>query len=83
MVKRYKGNHSIITWEDQYYDGFELDYYDERDVSLDKDIEEIDYTYMDVEVIWLKNEAQKKYYRKPHEPEDSYTKNEIASIKQI
>ncbi|QNR65513.1 hypothetical protein IAQ67_16640 [Paenibacillus peoriae] len=71
MVKRYKGNHSIITWEDQYYDGFELDYYDERDVSLDKDIEEIDYTYMDVEVIWLKNEAQKKYYRKPFESESS------------
>ncbi|MMZ61416.1 hypothetical protein D1872_235660 [compost metagenome] len=68
MAKRNKGNHSIITWEDRYYDGFDIDYYDERDVSLDKDIEEIDYTYMDVEVIWLKNEAAKKYPRGNKQP---------------
>ncbi|MDY8021243.1 hypothetical protein [Paenibacillus polymyxa] len=68
MVKRYKGNHSIITWEDQYYDGFELDHYDGRDVTLDKDIEEVDYTYMDDEVIWLKNEAAKKYPRGNKQP---------------
>ncbi|MEK4427811.1 hypothetical protein MHB54_00980 [Paenibacillus sp. FSL M7-0802] len=68
MHKKNKGNHSIITWEDLYYDGYELDYYDERDISLERDIEEINYTYMDDEVIWLKNEAQKKYYREPYEP---------------
>ncbi|WP_311078271.1 hypothetical protein [Paenibacillus polymyxa] len=81
MVKRNKGNHSIITWEDMYYDGFELDYYNERDVSLDTDTEEVDYTYMDDEVIWLKNEAQNKYYRKPYELEDNNMKNEIVFIK--
>ncbi|MDP9675194.1 hypothetical protein J2W97_001177 [Paenibacillus jamilae] len=71
MPKMKKGNHSIITWEDRYYDGFELDYFDDRDVSLKTEIEEIDYTYIDDEVIWLKNEAHKKYYRLPHKPENS------------
>lgn len=67
MVKQNKGNFSIITWEDRYYDGFDLDYFDDRDVSLNTEIEEVDYTYMDDEVMWIKNEAQKKYYREPHQ----------------
>lgn len=33
MINRHKGNHSIITKEDQYYDGFELGSFDERYVS--------------------------------------------------
>ncbi|KAF6630515.1 hypothetical protein H6F38_13875 [Paenibacillus sp. EKM208P] len=70
MKKQNKGNHSIITWEDLYYDGYEVDVFDERDVSgWMLDGTEDCYEYIekhDDEVIWLKNEAQKKYYREPH-----------------
>ncbi|KZE65148.1 hypothetical protein AV545_04280 [Paenibacillus jamilae] len=70
MSKMNKGNHSIITWEDRYYDGFELDCFDHRDVSdwMLKGAEDC-YEYIekhDDELIWLKNEAQKKYYREPN-----------------
>lgn len=65
-----KGNHSIITWEDLYYDGYEVDVFDQRDVS-DWMLEGTEdcYEYIekhDDEIIWLKNEAQKKYYREPN-----------------
>lgn len=77
MVNRNKGNHSVITWEDRYFDG-EIDYYDERYVSLDwknstsnliNYQEEMLDTYDD-DILWLKNEAQKKYYREPYKQEE-------------
>ncbi|PZT57482.1 hypothetical protein DN757_02160 [Paenibacillus silvae] len=33
MINRNKGNHSINTWEDQYYDGYDVSTYDEKMVS--------------------------------------------------
>jgi len=63
MINRNKGNHSIITWEDRYYDGFDVDYYDEKLVSRwmkegTKDcIEYLD--TVDNEVMWYKNNMNK------------------------
>ncbi|RPK31836.1 hypothetical protein EDO6_02463 [Paenibacillus xylanexedens] len=64
MINRNKGNHSINTWEDQYYDGYEVDTYDHRMVSDEikqgtedcvKYIEEI----VDNEYFWYKNITRK------------------------
>lgn len=64
MINRNKGNHSIITWEDKYYDGYEVSTFDEKMVSnwmregtedCVKYIEEI----VDSEYFWYKNIALK------------------------
>ncbi|PYY28339.1 hypothetical protein [Paenibacillus illinoisensis] len=73
MKNKHKGNHSIITREDQYYDGYELGCYDERYVRTEmkagtKDCIEYIEDHIDDEVIWLKNHAQKEYYREPFNP---------------
>ncbi|MGM1044865.1 MAG: hypothetical protein ACQEXX_01825 [Bacillota bacterium] len=61
------------NWQELYYDGL-VDYYDERDVSLDmkqgtndciKYIEED----LDHDIQWLKQEAHNIYYRKPYKPQ--------------
>lgn len=61
---------SQLSWQDLYYDGY-VEYFDERNVSsymtegLGDCIEYIENSFFDDEVLWLKNEAQKKYYREP------------------
>lgn len=61
-------------WQDLYYDG-ETEYFDERDVSsymkqgLNDCIEYIE-DETDNDILWYKNEAQKKHYRKPHSTSD-------------
>ncbi|MBT2759867.1 hypothetical protein [Paenibacillus sp. ISL-20] len=59
----------LRTFQELYYDG-EIDYYDERDVSpeMKKGINDcIKYIEeeSDYDLLWYKNEAQKKYYREP------------------
>ncbi|MET3209927.1 UNVERIFIED_CONTAM: hypothetical protein ABIC26_002875 [Paenibacillus sp. PvR008] len=84
MEKRSKGNHSITTWEDLYYDGYKVDVFDERNVSdwmLEGTEDCIEYIEeYDDEVFWLKNEAQNKYYREPYKTVAS-KENEIAFSK--
>ncbi|WP_440110322.1 hypothetical protein [Paenibacillus sp. QZ-Y1] len=63
MKKGQQGNHAIITWEDRYYDGYDVDYYDERLVSdwMREGTEDC-IEYMDVvdsEVLWVKNNMNK------------------------
>ncbi|PYE51623.1 hypothetical protein HUB98_06275 [Paenibacillus barcinonensis] len=66
MRKGKQGNHSTITWEDRYYDGYgdDWDYYDERMVSeymkqgIDDCIEYIEVA-VDQEVLWLKNNTHR------------------------
>ncbi|MFE6075757.1 hypothetical protein ACFVQB_14895 [Paenibacillus sp. NPDC057886] len=59
MKNIHKGNHSIITWEDRYYDGFEVDTYETKMVSdWMRDGTEDCIEYMgavDSEVLWYKN----------------------------
>ena len=66
---------STRTKQEKYYDGLE-DWYDERLVSkefteeyiLQEAYKQEKYNTYDDEILWLKNEAQKKYYRKPYKP---------------
>lgn len=58
-----KGNHSIITWEDRYYDGFDVDEYETKMVSdwMREGTNDC-IRYMDVvdsEYFWYKNIANK------------------------
>lgn len=60
------------TMQELYYDG-EADYCDERDVSLDmkqgtNDCIEYIEQESDYNILWYKQEAQKKYYREPYKP---------------
>ncbi|MFS0855165.1 hypothetical protein [Paenibacillus taichungensis] len=63
MKNIYKGNHSIITWEDRYYDGFEVDTYETKMVSdwmldgINDCVEYID--VLDNEYFWYKRIANK------------------------
>ena len=63
MKNIHKGNHSIITWEDQYYDGFDVDAYETKMVSdwmregTNDCIEYID--VLDSEYFWYKNLTSK------------------------
>ncbi|MWV44954.1 hypothetical protein GRF59_15130 [Paenibacillus sp. HJL G12] len=70
MTKHFK------EMQDMYYDG-DKDYYDDRDVSPEmkqgtkdciKYIEEV----IDNEATWLKQEAQKKYYREPYKSDPEF-----------
>jgi len=59
MKKGQQGNHSTNTWEDRYYDGYDVDHYDDKMVSswMKEGIEDC-IEYMDVvdsEVLWYKN----------------------------
>ncbi|WP_211749677.1 hypothetical protein [Paenibacillus sp. Marseille-Q4541] len=75
MTKRNAGTILHRTKQENYYDGFE-EWYDEELVSkefsgeyiLQEAYEQEKYDTYDDDVIWLKNEAQKKYYREPHKP---------------
>ncbi|WP_063563030.1 hypothetical protein [Paenibacillus sp. O199] len=61
--KHNKGNHSTITWEDQYYDGFEVDTYETKMVSdwmrdgINDCVEYID--VLDNEYFWYKSITNK------------------------
>lgn len=75
MTKKNKGVFSIRTKQDNYYDGSE-DWYNEDLVSEEFKVENIlkeayeqeKLDTYDDEIFWLKNEAQKKYYREPYKP---------------
>lgn len=74
MTKSQKGNHSLTTTQDNYYDGLSSGCFDERFVSLEmrsgtKDcIQYIDEN-IDDEVLWLKrNVLNTKFYREPFKP---------------
>lgn len=75
MTKKNKGVFSIRTKQDNYYDGLE-DWYNEDLVSEEFRVENIlkeayeqeKLDTYDDEILWLKNEAQKKYYREPYKP---------------
>ena len=64
MKKGQRGNHSIITQEDRYYDGYNVSYYDDEMVSdwmkegTEDCIEYIEHI-IDSEVLWLKRNALK------------------------
>lgn len=63
-INTYKG------WQEKYYDG-EVDYVDEDLVNPEWKMDYLagiydDCTQEDDEVLWLKREAQFKYYREPH-----------------
>ncbi|MFI2856818.1 hypothetical protein ACH6EH_06730 [Paenibacillus sp. JSM ZJ436] len=69
MKKQYNQE---INLQEKYYDG-DYDYYDERDVSLEmkrgtRDCTKYIEEECDYDHLWYKNEAQKKYYRKPYKP---------------
>lgn len=75
MKKQNKGLFSTRTKQEKYYDGTE-DWYDEDLVSeefrveyiLQEAYEQEKCKSYDDEILWLKNEAQKKYYREPYKP---------------
>lgn len=75
MKKQNKELFSTRTKQEKYYDGTE-DWYDEGLVSeefrveyiLQEAYEQEKYNTYDDEILWLKNEAQKKYYREPYRP---------------
>lgn len=66
---------STRTKQEKYYDGLE-DWYDEGLVSkefteeyiLQEAYDQENYNTYDDEILWLKNEAQKIYYREPYKP---------------
>ncbi|MFB5759085.1 hypothetical protein [Paenibacillus medicaginis] len=71
-------NRYFRTWQDDYYDGVDLD----DEVVNDRDLERDDYLEFindtsDDHYIWLKNNAQRLYYREPFKPIHSVTKEFI------
>lgn len=75
MTNKHKGMLSTRTKQEKYYDGTG-DWYNEDLVSeefkveyiLQESYEQEKYNTYDDEILWLKNEAQKKYYREPYKP---------------
>ncbi|WP_068617012.1 hypothetical protein [Paenibacillus tuaregi] len=69
MAKGNQGNHSIVTWQDQYFDGQEEYICEQTYLNKKTDkTQKLMTKKENTQTLWLKYYAHQKHFREPFDP---------------